>query len=135
MDDRDNLDDSTRPWVQATKSSTGSGSSDGEEQGRHAAAAAAEAVVAPTEDEANDPDAPKGPIGKLLKTVNDRAVDATKEDADRFAEASAAAAVNAEDAVDSQAAPMYRASEGESKRKKRTKPAQKGGKKKKKKAA
>jgi YidC/Oxa1 family membrane protein insertase len=100
-----------------------------------ATAAAAEAVVAPTEDEANDPDAPKGPIGKLLKTVNDRAVDATKEDADRFAEASAAAAVNAEDAVDSQAAPMYRASEGESKRKKRTKPAQKGGKKKKKKAA
>ena len=83
--------------------------------------------------EVGDPNAPKGPIGKLLKTVNDRAADATKEDADRFAEASAAAAANADNSMEPQAAPMYRPTEGEPKRKKRVKPTQKGGKKSKKK--
>merc|ERR1711988_941563 len=91
------------------------------------AAASEEEAVAEAEE---DSDAPKGPIGKILKTVNDRAADATKEDADRFAEASASA-VAAATADGAEPAPLYRASEEGAKRKKRVKPAQKKKKKKK----
>ena len=94
--------------------------------GDRAGEANTEVVIEDVED---DPDAPKGPIGKLLKAANDQASKVTQNDANRFAEASETAAAAANN-IDSNPAPMYRQNTGEApKRKKRVKPASKKNKK------
>ena len=91
---------------------------------------AASAVEGGTAEE--DPDAPKGPIGKILKAGNDMAAKSREEDAARFAEASASAMTETGETGSSDIMPSQRANpEGMKKRKKRAKPSQKNSKKKK----